>query len=121
MEQALCPEHQVLAKKNQWGKYAHTVGKDAGGKSIWCNKTPEQMGVWVTAEVSSASKPIPEAQFEDSKVNSMFACNAMNNAIALVNGGKVDITKLDSAYKRILAILEGKKEPEDLDNWPDSQ
>lgn len=102
-----CSEHQTPYRKyekngNSW--YSHALAN--GG---YHNEPKE-----------APSAPKPQA-VTDFKSESMFMCNAMNNAVALVNGGKTNILKLDSTYKRILAILEGKKEPEDLDNWPDSQ
>ena len=47
--------------------------------------------------------------------DSMFMCNALNNAVALVTAGVVPVEKLGDAYKRCLAILTEKTE--ELDKW----
>lgn len=38
-----CPEHNKPVKLNDWGKYFHFNGKDSSGKSLWCNKTKEDI------------------------------------------------------------------------------
>lgn len=38
---------------------------------------------------------------------SMFKCNAMNNAISLVVGGNIKIDQLEGAYDKIYNILKG--------------
>lgn len=93
-----CPEHNVQAKKNQWGKWSHTTGTGPDGKLTWCNKTDDQMGGQVSSQ--------PEVKNNDS----FYTCNALNNTVALVCAGKVDINQLTATYKKLLNTL--REEPE---------
>lgn len=42
------------------------------------------------------------------KHDTMFVCNAMNNAVAMVNQGIIADESLETAFNRILTILETK-------------
>lgn len=126
MENQICPLHNqpMQAKDGEFGPYHSHIIKDVGfcnGKKI----TPfKNKPVQATSAPQLTPQGVPAiGGYEDPKINSMFACNAMNNAVAMVNAGIIADKSLGAAYRRILSILEGKKEPqpEDLDNWQEGQ
>lgn len=98
-----CNIHRVPFKKfekdgSSW--YSHKTDDPAFPKG-YCNEPKE---------ASSAPKPTAPAQTSDFKSESMFMCNALNNAVALVNAAKVDVGQLEATYKKLLNIL--RNEPE---------
>lgn len=52
----------------------------------------------------------PVATKPQVNTDSMLMCNAMNNAVAMVNAGTVGTDQLQSTYKKLLNIL--RNEPE---------
>lgn len=61
----------------------------------------------------TASNPAPKAN-----VDSMYQCNALNNAVSMVNAGTIQVSQLRETYRKLLSILTEK--PEELDQWSGS-
>lgn len=102
----ICPLHGVRMeeKDGQYGPYFSHKATDGycNGRKITPFKRPQQVN-----GVSTGAGFRPNGQVAK-RHDTMFVCNAMNNAVALVNGGTVDLKQLEDTFNRVLEILETK-------------
>ncbi len=100
-----CPVHRSRYYKNEkveptgqlsiW--YSH---KKADGSGFCVEQNSEQK---LPAQQSNGRLTLREVS--DSATQKMFACNAMNNAIALACNGKISLEQIEPQYKKILSAL----------------
>jgi hypothetical protein len=105
MQQHYCEKHQTKFYRNErtdatgqlkvW--YSHKMLDGAG----FC---VEQNDKATAHEITPRSKGSLKA--DTNSYNTIFACNAMNNAIALANSGKIELNQIESYFKKILTGLE---------------
>ncbi|MCL5784410.1 MAG: hypothetical protein M1142_03595 [Patescibacteria group bacterium] len=80
-----------------------------GDAKVWySHKILDGQGFCVEKETSETKPAVGQSIFTDRIVSPskyMFMCNAMNNAVALAAGGKIELDQIGSYYKRILTEL----------------
>jgi hypothetical protein len=81
---------------NTRGEYWHVIDF---AKKEFCSVSAEIYNA-LPEEEGESTIPAPSAS------SSFNTCNAMNNAIALINADKVPLEQLEVIYRRILEILE---------------
>ncbi len=102
MEQHYCQVHKTKFYKNE------KVDFNGQMKTWYSHKKADGSG-FCTEQISekSSEKPV-QLQLRDDATTTytrMYACNAMNNAIALACSGKIQIDQIATQYRRILTEL----------------
>ena len=86
-----CQEHQTRFYKNE------KVGED-GQTDVWySHKKADGSGF--------CNEKYQEPQEQTESVDSMLACNAMNNAVALASTGKIELDQIGEFYKKLYSEM----------------
>ncbi len=100
------PGKEFKLRDGQHGPfYSHVISGDKENGYTYHNANMEQIASEVLPEetiADIAKEPGDTTNHSDS----FFTCNAMNNTVNLIVGGKVEIKDLEDCYNRILKILE---------------
>lgn len=97
----ICQEHEKpFSEKspNKAGKYWHVVDFD---KNEFHSVTKEEYDALPGEMETETREPL-----EGSKANGMLICNAMNNAVSMVNQGTIQIENLELYFEKILSAME---------------
>jgi hypothetical protein len=100
MQQHYCTEHKSKYYKNE------KVAADGQIKVWYSHKKSDGSGFCL--EDRKVDQPMlitDESPTQGSGYHKMFACNAMNNAVALAASGKITVDQIGSYYKRIFIEL----------------
>lgn len=96
-----CDEHQTKFYKNE------KVDPVTGETKVWySHKKADGTGFCSEKEngkVEQLSLTLPEKS--QNQLQSIFACNAMNNAVALAANGKIGLDQIGVQYKKLLSEL----------------
>lgn len=80
-----------------------------GEPKVWySHKILDGQGFCTEKDTESTKSVTQQKVFSDHAVSPskyMFMCNAMNNAVSLAAGGKIEINQIGPYYKRILSEL----------------
>lgn len=93
-----CQEHQTKFFRNE-------KANDKGQLDVWYSHKKADGSGFCTEPKNLSILEDTKPQ-EQSNLSSMFACNAMNNAVALASAGKIDMQKIGETYKKLLDELQ---------------
>lgn len=100
-----CDLHQTNFYRNEKnGKvwYSHKTDDPAFATFKGYHNEPKAETNGNTALPQGVTKGFPVKNND-----SFFTCNALNNTVQLIVGGKVELKDLEPTYKRLLKVLEG--------------
>lgn len=103
--QHYCREHQTRFYRNE------KVGPDGEMKVWYSHKKADGSGFCVEKDeqyLMQIRKPLEVEEAKTAPANNIFACNAMNNAIALACNGKIEVNQIGAYYRKILTQLQEK-------------
>jgi hypothetical protein len=96
----VCNVHKV--------EFVHKTGLKTDGSAydFWSCPMKNADGNWCKDKGIEKGNFESAKAFEKSVENTKASSFSMNNAVALINGGKVELEDLEKCYDRILGILE---------------
>lgn len=100
----ICNQHST--------EFVHKTGTSKAGKAydFWCCPSKTADGEFCQdkgiEKGNYESAQAFEKSVSDKRQDSFSTCNAMNNTVALIVGGKIEIDKLEECYRKLLVILE---------------
>jgi hypothetical protein len=98
-----CVEHRTKFYKNE------KVDPVTGETKVWySHKKQDGTGFCSEKEnqvTESKQLSLDLPQKSSNQMQTIFACNAMNNAVALAANGKISLNQIGEQYKRLLSEL----------------
>lgn len=103
MDQHYCQVHKTKFYQNQ------KVDVDGTVKTWYSHKKADGSGFCTEQIQDSQPQKAVQLRLRDDVMSpsyqKMYACNAMNNAVALACNGKIQVDQIEAQYRRILTEL----------------